>query len=121
MSARLRRFVSRLTLAAFFGTFTLPVLAGVHLSWNDDPACADELGPRHDGAEFASQHTPIQAGHCTVCHWMRAVSGAAPRQAVTHNAHFTPRASHVPVVHSPYAHSVSLEQPSRAPPSVVSL
>jgi hypothetical protein len=123
MSARLRQLITRLTLTAFFGALTLPVVAGVDLSSIDDTACFDarDLGPRHNGVQFATEHAPLESGHCTVCHWMRAVSGATPRPAVTHVVSLTARASQIPLNVFPYAHSASFEQPSRAPPASLPL
>ena len=80
MSVRFRRLVGRLAVVLFLGTLGLPML---DLSWKDDFACGSaELGPRHGTDQIETAQVPLPEEHCAICHWMHAVTGAAPRPAV---------------------------------------
>ena len=75
MSPRLRRLTGYLLLGVFFATFTASISAG-HLEGQDDALCAVAAGTRGP-ATLTSRSATQQADHCAVCHWVRAVSGAA--------------------------------------------
>jgi hypothetical protein len=121
MPARLRRLGGWLTLAAFFGVLAVPVVAGVHLAWNDDSFCEEaDLAPRH-ATQLTTEHAPIDASHCAVCHWMRAVASATPRPATRTIFALIPRQVETSLLVSTAGRTPALEQPSRAPPDVAPL
>ena len=75
MSPRLRRLTGYLLIGVFFATFAASISAG-HLEGQDDALCvvpAGGKGPATITAKSAAQ----APGHCAVCHWVRAVAGAA--------------------------------------------
>jgi hypothetical protein len=75
MSPRLRRLTGFLLLGVFFATFAASLSAG-HLEGQDDPLCI--VSERGDGpATIKSKTASATPGHCAVCHWVRAVAGAA--------------------------------------------
>jgi hypothetical protein len=80
MSARLRAAVGQCALVAFLVTFVTPLIAGVHLLPSDDEACGPSaLGPRHPASQFeTARDAAAPAAHCETCHWIRALTGAAP-------------------------------------------
>ena len=122
MSARLRRLIGRFALVTFMGTLAMPMLALVHISWNDDPTCeSDELGPRHAAAQVEAPQAPTAAGHCAVCHWMRAITGAAPTVSVSVHSVLTPYELRVATPNAWSGQASLFERPSRAPPAFSTL
>lgn len=115
MSVRFRRLVGRLAVVLFLGTLGLPML---DLSWKDDFACGSaELGPRHGTDQIETAQIPLRAEHCAICHWMHAVTGAAPRPAVSVVA-VAGATSVCAITPSPWrAETVRSQGPSRAPPA----
>jgi hypothetical protein len=88
MSVRLRRPIGHLLLAVFFSTFATS-LAASHLRGSDDPLCVSEFASRHPVPTIAATTPANDVSHCAVCHWMRAVAGAAsygPTTALPHPA-----------------------------------
>ncbi len=75
MAPRLRRLTGYLLLGVFFSTFAASLSAG-HLEGQDDTLCIvpdSRSGP----ATLKSKAESKAPAHCAVCHWVRAVSGAA--------------------------------------------
>ena len=75
MSSRLRRLTGYLLLGVFFATFAASISAG-HLEGQDDVLCLVPAGGKGP-ATLTSKSATKAPGHCAVCHWVRAVAGAA--------------------------------------------
>lgn len=58
-------------------SLALPVSAFWHLTPDDDAACASLTLTQHPFAQFEVVQTPFGAEHCALCHWSRALGGAA--------------------------------------------
>ena len=81
MAPRLRRLTGYLLLGVFFSTFAASLSAG-HLEGQDDALCiVPERSTKGLGgsgpATIKSKIETTAPGHCAVCHWVRAVAGAA--------------------------------------------
>ena len=77
MVPRLRRITGYLLLGVFFSTFAASLSAG-HLEGQDDALCiVPERGSGSGPATIKSKVETTAPGHCAVCHWVRAVAGAA--------------------------------------------
>ena len=82
MTPRLRRLTGYMLLGVFFSTFAASFSAG-HLEGQDDALCIVSERPGNP-ATIKSKSASTTPGHCAVCHWVRAVAGAAsfgPRAA----------------------------------------
>src|SRR5262245_43931298 len=75
MSPRLRRLTGYLLIGVFFATFAGSISAG-HLEGQDDALCVVPSGGKGP-ATVTSKSATQSPGHCAVCHWVRAVAGAA--------------------------------------------
>jgi hypothetical protein len=81
MSPIARRLGAWVAVVAFtLGSFALPIANSSHPIWDDDAACggADYVGPARPHLQFEAVHPLTPAGHCALCHWLRAVGSAAP-------------------------------------------
>ena len=108
-----------LALAAFLGGLSLPFASARHFWGVDDPACdqATVFGLKTAASYTTATPAPAQ-GHCTICHWQRAVGGATTAAAQSVVAWLTPLES-APVLASTFVPLVvRSDKPSRAPPSV---
>ena len=74
MSPRLRRLTGYLLLGVFFSTFAASLSAG-HLEGQDDALCV--VSGRSGPATITSKASSQSPDHCALCHWVRAVAGAA--------------------------------------------
>jgi len=74
-----RRLRVWITLAAFLGTFAVPVATLGHFTADDDAACG-QISPvaGHLTTQFESPQAAPPLEHCALCHWLRAVGGASP-------------------------------------------
>ena len=112
-----RRASAWVVLAAFVSSLAVPVLGTGHAQLEDDASCDPYvLGGGHPTEQFEVVLPPLADDHCAICHWLRAVGGAAPRAASGPHARFdaaTP-GSLRPVLAG--GRAVISEQPSRAPP-----
>ncbi|HEX5217050.1 MAG TPA: hypothetical protein VFV98_16420 [Vicinamibacterales bacterium] len=94
----------------------LPALSSRHL-FADADAGGPVLAIGHTAAQFEAVRTPVADEHCAICHWMRAVNGAAPGSPLATSIATDLEA--VATVGRPtgYALDLAAEQPSRAPPA----
>ncbi len=117
LALRLRAWVA---LCSFVGGLTLPFVADRSLTFADDAACGLEVlavGPA--GAHFEAPATPAPSGHCALCHWLRAVSGARPGPAILVSAHLDVVPFRVALIRHGHGAVVSTDRASRAPPARV--
>jgi hypothetical protein len=73
-----RQLTALLALCAFVASFGLPFLAPRH-AWIDDPdsgwtVVVPALG--HHAPQVAAAIPTRDAGHCAICHWMRALGNS---------------------------------------------
>ena len=117
VALRVRAWIA---LATFAASLTLPFLAARHLTFDDDAACGIEtLDVGHPRAQFEAAQPGPQVGHCPLCHWLRAVSGAKPGPAVLVTARLDVVPYRQPLVHQSHASAVLTDRASRAPPSLI--
>jgi hypothetical protein len=76
MAPRLRRLTGYLLLGVFFSTFAASLSAG-HLEGKDDPLCVVPERSGSGPAAIKPKAETTAPAHCAVCHWVRAVAGAA--------------------------------------------
>ena len=101
----------------FLSTLSAPVLTAGHGAESETAVCLESaLGSAHPVEQFEGVRPPVDADHCPLCHWMRAVSGAAPSPTVSAQvaldsvADAVGTSARVSLVH------LSNHQSSRAPP-----
>lgn len=117
VALRVRAWIA---LATFAASLTLPFLAARHLTFDDDAACGIEtLAVGHTQAQFEASQPGPQVGHCALCHWLRAVSGAKPGPAVLVTARLDVVPNRLALVHQSHGSAVLTDRASRAPPSVI--
>jgi hypothetical protein len=109
-----------LALGSFLMGFALPFLAARHLTFDDDAACGnDELVVVRLHTQFETPKPVQPPGHCPLCHWLRAVSGAHPDHAPLVATWLEPVAvCPAPVYRAQDVASVT-HRPSRAPPTPI--
>jgi len=106
-----------LALGAFVGTLALPVIAARHLTFDDDTACGiDELTVVRLTTGFEPFQPAPPPGHCALCHWLRAVSGAHPGVARLVATWFEPVSFRPAPVRQGHDVVAVTDRPSRAPP-----
>jgi mono/diheme cytochrome c family protein len=114
MSSRLRRLTGYLLLGVFFATFGASLSAG-HLGGQDDALCV--VSERGSGpATIKSKAATTSPGHCAVCHWVRAVAGAASFGPMAALPLVTAQRLDTTVVTSRSRESVFSQSSPRAPP-----
>jgi hypothetical protein len=109
-----------IALATFAASLTLPFLAARHLTFDDDSACGIEnivLG--HARTQFEAPQPGSAVGHCALCHWLRAVSGARPGPAVLVTARLDVILYRLALVRQGHGSAAPTDRASRAPPSVI--
>ena len=117
VALRVRAWIA---LATFAASLVLPFLAARHLTFDDDAACGIEtLAIGHPRAQFEAAQTAPLVGHCALCHWLRAVSGARPGPAALVTARLDVVPSALALVRQGHGSAVSTHRASRAPPSVI--
>lgn len=114
---RLRAWVA---LLAFLGGLGLPFLNARHFGYDDDAACGQiSLFNGHTQQQYEATAAPIPRDHCALCHWQRAVGGAAPSPAVAAFSAPEPnRLRPIPRTRDNGTAAVQ-ERPSRAPPASI--
>ena len=116
-----RRHLSRLAwcaLYAFLSGLAVPLYESHPIDAADDAACATEGGGRPVGARSvmnAAVPGDHASGHCVVCHWLRAMWGAAVQEVAALATPLTPASGNV-VGSSPVLAVAYLAGASRAPP-----
>ena len=114
MAPRLRRLTGYLLLGVFFSTFVTSLSAS-HLEGQDDALCI--VSERGSGpATFKSKVETTAPGHCAVCHWVRAVAGAASFGPMPALAMVTAERLAATISTSRPRESVSSQSSPRAPP-----
>jgi len=114
MSSRLRRLTGYLLLGVFVSTFAASLSAG-HLEGQDDALCiASE--PGSGPATIKSKTESTAPGHCAVCHWVRAVAGAASFGPMPTLPLVTVQGLDTTIVASRPVESVFSQSSPRAPP-----
>jgi hypothetical protein len=117
VALRVRAWIA---LATFASSLTLPFLAARHLTFDDDAACGIEtLVVGHSRTQFEAPTPGPELGHCALCHWLRAVSGAKPGPAVLVTARLHVVPYRLALVHQSHSSAVPTDRASRAPPSVI--
>jgi hypothetical protein len=115
------RLRALLALAAFVGTFSLPLISVGHLAFDDDRACGSiELAGYGADARFAPAQAPIPQNHCALCHWLRAVGGASTSDVSVTRVWLERGDIAAPVVLTQPVRPALTHGPSRAPPTVLS-
>jgi len=77
-TAHLRR-CAELLLSVIVLTLSAPALASGHLEGRGRLTCPESaLGSAHPVEQFESVLPSVDAEHCPLCHWMRAVSNSVP-------------------------------------------
>jgi hypothetical protein len=115
LTVRVRAWVA---LGAFVASLALPFLAARHLTFDDDAACgADTLSTGHARTQFEAPQPATPLGHCALCHWLRAVSGARPGPEVHVNAHLDAVTARIAPVLQGHSACVQIARASRAPPA----
>ena len=114
MPTRLRRLTGYLLLGVFFSTFAASLSAG-HLEGQDDALCI--VSERGSGpATIKSKVETTAPGHCAVCHWVRAVAGAASFGPMPALPLITAEPLDTTITTSRPRESVSSQSSPRAPP-----
>jgi hypothetical protein len=113
MSPRLRRLTGSLLIGVFFATFAASISSG-HLDGQDDALCVVPAGGKGP-AVITSKSQTEPPDHCAVCHWVRAVAGAASYGPSSALAIVVERAAVGPVSSSSTDSTFSQSSP-RAPP-----
>jgi len=114
MAPRLRRLTGYILLGVFFSTFAASLSAG-HLEGQDDALCV--VSERGSGpATIKSKVETTAPGHCAVCHWVRAVAGAASFGPMPALAMVTAERLAATISTSRPRESVSSQSSPRAPP-----
>jgi hypothetical protein len=112
---RLRAYVA---LAAFVGSFALPLVAKPDFGPDDDSACGQvSLVNGHPVTQIEMVVPPKGFDHCPFCHLQRALSGAAPSTAVALVLPLGATAVASPVTRHAGTTAVP-HRPSRGPPSI---
>lgn len=120
MSLWLRRVVGQVAFLAFLATCALPPAIGADIWWNDDAACGpSELGPRHVDTAIGAPQPDAATSHCTLCHWLHAVSGATPLPGAVASVTLSPLSVVRQVAADRYTHSTVDRQSLRAPPAAL--
>ena len=105
-------------LSAFVASLSLPFLAAQHITFDDDAACgADELSTGHAKTQFDVSQPSAPLGHCALCHWLRAVSGARPGPEVRVTTHLDVVTTRIAPVLQGHSACVQTARASRAPPA----
>jgi hypothetical protein len=115
MSLRLRRLAGYLLLGVFFSTFAASLSAG-HLEGQDDALCPSTALGGNSPATIKSKTATGTPGHCTVCHWVRAVAGAASFGPTPALPLITAQRLDARLVASSLRESVFSQSSPRAPP-----
>jgi len=119
MSPLIRRLGAWIAVTAFALGFALPLANSSHPIWDDDAcAAADVVGPTHPHQQFEGVHQPTPAGHCALCHWLRAVSSAAPGTTAVNAAGLEPADAGRGRLAPWHGRLVVVEGASRAPPAI---
>jgi hypothetical protein len=106
-------------LGAFVASFALPFLAARHFTFDDDAACGVEtLSTGHANTQFEAPQPAVPLGHCALCHWLRAVSGARPGPEVHVTARLDAVTTRIAPVLQGHGACVQTARASRAPPSL---
>lgn len=115
LALRLRAWVA---LSAFVASLALPFLAAEHFTFDDDAACGvDTLSTGHAKTQFEVPQPAPPLGHCALCHWLRAVSGARPGHEVHVNARLDAVSTRIAPVLQGHGTCVQTARASRAPPA----
>jgi len=77
----LRHAIARALIATFLAGLTAPALSASHGATGDDASCGPGLVAGHPRQQFEPVLPPVVDDHCALCHWLRAVGGAAPAGA----------------------------------------
>jgi hypothetical protein len=122
MSPRLRQLTGYLLLGVFFSTFAASLSAG-HLEGQDDALCIASERPSTALGVSGSGPATIKAktestipGHCAVCHWVRAVAGAASFGPMPTLPMITAQRLDTTIVASRPVESIFSQSSPRAPP-----
>jgi len=119
MSLPGRRIRAWVTLAAFLGTLAIPVATLGHFTPDDDAACGPVIGaPGHASTQVEVPRPAPVPQHCALCHWLRAVGGAAPSVPRVAMSLPTPARVQAPATEHRATDPTLNERPSRAPPSL---
>ena len=112
-----RRALAWIVVAVLVAAQGLPALSSRHLFADADAECGPVLAIGHTAAQFEAVRTPLADEHCAICHWMRAVNGAAPGSPLA--ALVATDLQAVVTVGRPtgYALDLAADTPSRAPPA----
>jgi hypothetical protein len=106
-------------LVAFLGGLGLPFLNARHFGADDDTACGQvSIFNGHTQQQVDAAPAPVPRDHCALCHWQRAVGGAAPSAPVASCS--TPESNRLlpaPATRGVGSAAVQ-ERPSRAPPAL---
>jgi len=109
-----------IALATFASSLALPFIAARHLTFDDDAACGiDTIAIGHSSTQFEASQPAPQVGHCPLCHWLRALSGARPGPAVLVTARLDVVPHRLALVRQGHGSAVTTDRASRAPPSVI--
>ena len=112
-----RRVLAWIVVAVLVAAQGLPALSSRHLFADADAECGPTLAAGHTSSQFEGVRNRTADEHCAICHWMRAVNGAAPGSPLAALI-----ASDAPSVvasgrPSSYALDLAADTPSRAPPA----
>jgi hypothetical protein len=112
--------LARVVLTVFVVGLAVPVLAAGHGPAEDDTFCAPFLpSAGHPTLQFEQVLPPVTGEHCAICHWLRAVSGAAPDASSPTQALLDAVSSIAPMPELAGGRTILAERPSRAPPVLV--
>jgi len=98
-------------------SLALPVSASWHLMPDDDAACVPSGVPGHPVAQLEVVRTGPAAEHCALCHWMRALGGAALGHHTATAAWLSPGEISLAISPAPTPQQILSLRPSRAPPA----
>jgi hypothetical protein len=120
MSPLFRRVGAWVAILTFTLSFGLPLANRSHPIWDDDAACgeADLVGPPRPHLQFEVIQPSDPAGHCALCHWLRAVGHAAPGSRSVASADLDPVGPGLGAPAAGHGRLVDVDRPSRAPPAL---
>jgi hypothetical protein len=123
MSAAVRKAFASLALLVFLGSLGLASVPSRHLLVGLDADCASPFLTAQSGRQIdaAPEGQAAPRNHCVLCHWLRAIGGAAPSLAtIATPAFLTAGRLHLGERQLP-REQVGTNASSRAPPSLHSL
>ena len=109
-----------IALGAFAASLALPLQSLRHATFDDDAACGSVgLASSPAQQQLGPVRPAVPAGHCAICHWLRAVGGAKTELAVTTAAWLEPTESRPTPTVVWLGSATPIERPSRAPPQAI--